>query len=310
MTKQVHIEKEQLEKYFAMHKTYDEMAKDFGCSAYTVMKHANAFGMRSDARKYQMMQDNPARKEAVKKKISDTVAQMWKDGYYEERVNGMAGITGEKHPSWKEDGGKSPYREKAKFYHPEAICHCCGKKLSWDDKSMEVHHVDGDHNNYILSNLQPLCHSCHRKYHRKGQHRVEITRRFTFEACHYLPYHDGKCKYLHGHSYVLEVSVKNVVLPETGMVMDFGKLKDIVNEKVVDVLDHSFFNDLIPYPTCEYMIMWIWRQLSQDVKGLSRLKLYETENSYCILDSKDMDFYLKQFESDWRKENKEENNEL
>ena len=130
MVKQVHIEKEELEKYFAMHKTYEEMAKEFGCSAYTVMKHANAFGMRSDARKYQIMQDNPARKEAIRKKISDTVAKMWEDGYYQERVNGMQGVTGSSNPNWKEDGGKSPYREKRLIIQPrQDICNISDKDL-------------------------------------------------------------------------------------------------------------------------------------------------------------------------------------
>lgn len=303
MKKQYNIEKEQIERYIAMHKTYEEMAKEFGCSAYTVMKRANSFGFRSEARKYQMLEDNPARKKAVQEKISATISKMWQDGFYSERINGMSGKTGTENKNFIKEGTKATYREKARFYHPEAVCLCCGKKLSWEDKSMEVHHVDGNHDNFILSNLQPLCHSCHKKYHRKGQHSCEITKRFTFEACHYLPYHDGKCKYLHGHSYVLEVSVKNIVLQETGMVMDFGKLKQIVQEKIIDVLDHSFFNDLIEFPSCEYMIMWIWRQLSTDVKGLNRLKLYETEGSYCILDKKDMLDYIQQFETDWRLDN-------
>ena len=63
--KRFEIEKEQLEKYFAMHMTYKEIADIYGCSHWTVMERAKEYGMKSDARKHQMKTDNPAAKEEV-----------------------------------------------------------------------------------------------------------------------------------------------------------------------------------------------------------------------------------------------------
>lgn len=302
MNRVFEIEKEQLKKYMDMHMTYTEIAEKYGCSMWTIMQRAKEYGFKSDARKHQMEVDNPAAKEEVAKKISSTIAKMWEDGLYDGRVNGMLGLVGEKNPNYKPEGGASNYREKAKFYHPEAVCMCCGKQLSWDDNSIEVHHVNENHKDFSLTNLMPLCHSCHKKYHRKSQPIVTITKSFVFDCCHYLPYHDRKCKFLHGHTYHMEISVKNRVLQETGMVIDFGLLKQIVNETVIDKFDHGFLNQYIEYPTCEIMINWIWQQLSVRLKGLVRIRLWETDGSYCEITGGDILYYLQNFECDWTKD--------
>ena len=145
----------------------------------------------------------------------------------------------------------------------------------------------------------PLCHSCHKKYHRKSQPIMQVSKSFVFDACHFLPYHDRRCKFLHGHTYHMEVCVQNRVLQETGMVIDFGKLKEIVNEDIIDNFDHGFLNEYIEYPTCEIMATWMWAILSRKVKGLKHLKVYETDGSYCLLTSEMSQQYLEQFECDW-----------
>ena len=72
-----------------------------------------------------------------------------------------------------------------------------------------------------------------------------ITKIFHFEAAHALNGYDGKCRNIHGHSYELRVTVKGMPLnepgnPKNGMVIDFHDLKTIVNQEVIDKLDHSF----------------------------------------------------------------------
>ena len=72
-----------------------------------------------------------------------------------------------------------------------------------------------------------------------------LTKIFHFEAAHALGGYDGKCRNIHGHSYELRVTVKGMPLnepgnPKNGMVIDFHDLKDIVNQEVIDKLDHSF----------------------------------------------------------------------
>ena len=302
MKRVFNIEREQLKQYLDMHMTYSDIAEKYNCSSWTIMNRAKEYGLKSDARKYQMQIDNPAAKEEVARKISNTISKMWEDGVYDGRVNGMLGLIGEKNPNYLPEGRSARYREKAIFYHPEARCMCCGKQLSWEDKSIEVHHVDGNHENFSLTNLKPLCHSCHRKYHRTSQPIVTITKSFVFDACHYLPYHDRRCKFLHGHTYHMEVSIKDRVLQETGMVIDFGYLKKVVDECVLDDFDHGFLNEFIEYPTCEIMINWIWQRLSVKLKGISRIRLWETDGSYCEMTGEDVSYYLQNFECDWTKD--------
>ena len=72
-----------------------------------------------------------------------------------------------------------------------------------------------------------------------------LTKIFRFEAAHALAGYDGKCRNIHGHSYELQVTVKGMPInesgnPKNGMVIDFHDLKRIVNEEVVERLDHSF----------------------------------------------------------------------
>lgn len=67
---------------------------------------------------------------------------------------------------------------------------------------------------------------------------MKISKAFTFEASHQLPQHPGKCKRLHGHSWVLTVSVHGRINPDTGMVMDFTDLKREVQPLIL-ALDHE-----------------------------------------------------------------------
>jgi len=74
--------------------------------------------------------------------------------------------------------------------------------------------------------------------------KIRITKEFTFETGHALYGYDGKCRNVHGHSYHLSVTVIGTPITQVpdvklGMVMDFGDLKKIVKEEVVDPFDHA-----------------------------------------------------------------------
>ncbi len=74
--------------------------------------------------------------------------------------------------------------------------------------------------------------------------KIRITKRFTFETAHALYGYDGKCKNVHGHSYKLDVTVIGTPISDNthvkfGMVIDFGDLKKIINEEIVDRFDHA-----------------------------------------------------------------------
>lgn len=113
---------------------------------------------------------------------------------------------------------------------------------------------------------------------------LSVTKIFHFEACHHLPNYKGKCNQLHGHSYKLEVTVETVKFnQDTGMVIDFNELKDIITQNVIDNYDHSYLNNIFKNPTVENMVCQIASDLilflPKDVR-LKRLKLWETHNSY------------------------------
>ena len=65
-----------------------------------------------------------------------------------------------------------------------------------------------------------------------------ISKSFTFEASHILPRHPGKCSRLHGHSWKLTVSVSGPVQHESGFVVDYAILGELVKANVVDRCDH------------------------------------------------------------------------
>lgn len=73
---------------------------------------------------------------------------------------------------------------------------------------------------------------------------IRITKIFNFETAHVLYNYDGKCKNMHGHSYKLFVTVKGNPINDldhhkNGMVVDFGDIKKIVKEEIVDIWDHA-----------------------------------------------------------------------
>lgn len=112
---------------------------------------------------------------------------------------------------------------------------------------------------------------------------MKVCKIFRFDAAHFLPEYDGKCRSLHGHGWVLEVELEGAVDSKTGMVADFAVLKRVVNELVIDKLDHKLLNNVVPNPTCENIIQWIADILkAHDIYlfHISRLRLYETPDSF------------------------------
>lgn len=195
--------------------------------------------------------------------------------------------------------------EKIRHYHSDSssdykyvTCPICHESIDTSSDNFVIHHVDGDKTNISLTNLMPLCKDCYSLYSKNCLPSVVVSKAFTFDACHFLPFHDKRCKFLHGHTYHLEISVKNKILQTTGMVIDFGKLKSVVEHTVLDLFDHGFINQQIEYPTCEIMVVWMWAMLSREIKGLYQIKLYETDGSYAMLDAKTYREYLDNFEED------------
>jgi 6-pyruvoyltetrahydropterin/6-carboxytetrahydropterin synthase len=133
-----------------------------------------------------------------------------------------------------------------------------------------------------------------------------VTARLTFSAAHRLhnPARDaewnrrtyGKCDNPrgHGHNYVMEVSVKGRIDPETGMVIDLKRLKDIVRERVLDRVDHQNLNEDVDFlrgviPTAENLARAFWQELAPaiDEGSLYEVALQETEKNSVVYRGED-----------------------
>lgn len=135
---------------------------------------------------------------------------------------------------------------------------------------------------------------------------IRITKEFRYEAAHALYNYDGKCRNIHGHSYVLYVTVKGTPIddesnPKNGMVLDFSDFKRVVSDTIVEQFDHALvLRSIAPMamelgdayekvvlvdfqPTCENMIQYfasvIKANLPEHIE-LYSLKLHESPSSF------------------------------
>jgi 6-pyruvoyltetrahydropterin/6-carboxytetrahydropterin synthase len=125
---------------------------------------------------------------------------------------------------------------------------------------------------------------------------VLISKIYRFEASHILPFQGGKCSRHHGHSYVLEVGVTGNVQPvhellrESGMVVDFQRLDDIMKPLIADKLDHHHLNDFIEYPTAEYIALWVIERILENDPPyeIAYVKVWETANCFAVATPDDL----------------------
>jgi 6-pyruvoyltetrahydropterin/6-carboxytetrahydropterin synthase len=68
---------------------------------------------------------------------------------------------------------------------------------------------------------------------------LSCTRRIEFDAAHRLRDHEGKCKHLHGHRYVIEASFSSEGLDSVGRVVDFGVIRERLGNWVDEHWDHN-----------------------------------------------------------------------
>ncbi len=134
---------------------------------------------------------------------------------------------------------------------------------------------------------------------------IFITRKLEFCASHRLynpSFSDEKNAEVfglcnnpngHGHNYVLEVTVKGEVAPETGMVLDLKKLKKIVENEIILKVDHknlnvdvSFLNGIIP--TAENLAIKFWEIIEAKLEegALHEIKLYESPRNIVVYQGK------------------------
>lgn len=120
-----------------------------------------------------------------------------------------------------------------------------------------------------------------------------LSKRIIFDSCHYLDEYLGKCSNLHGGRYELWVSVKGEINPDTGMVLDYGYMKTIIDKYIKNEFDHhclNYVHNSIGWrSTTELLCAYIWKVLIEFFPNLYELELHETEGSKCIYKGPSLD---------------------
>ncbi|MCB1188704.1 6-carboxytetrahydropterin synthase QueD [bacterium] len=92
-----------------------------------------------------------------------------------------------------------------------------------------------------------------------------VYKEVEFAASHFLREYHGKCEHLHGHNYVVRVYVSANELDGEGIVYDFVKLKQVMNDVFYERFDHKHLNDIPPFdeinPSAENIATWIGEQM-------------------------------------------------
>ncbi|MEX0639380.1 MAG: 6-carboxytetrahydropterin synthase [Balneolaceae bacterium] len=111
----------------------------------------------------------------------------------------------------------------------------------------------------------------------------QVTRKVHFNAAHRLHNPDkseewnreqyGVCNHpnWHGHNYVIEVTVAGEPDSDTGFIIELGKLKEIIRERVIKTCDHKNLNLDVPFlkgmiPTTENLAKAFFEELREDVE--------------------------------------------
>ncbi len=117
----------------------------------------------------------------------------------------------------------------------------------------------------------------------------EVTVEAGFSSGHYLRNYHGRCENPHGHNYKVRVTLVGAALDQTGLLLDFKMLKQVMRP-VIDRIDHQMLNDLEPFttlnPSAENIAHYFWEQtneqLAEMTAGRVRVKdctIWETDTT-------------------------------
>ncbi|MDQ1277944.1 MAG: 6-pyruvoyltetrahydropterin/6-carboxytetrahydropterin synthase [Thermodesulfobacteriota bacterium] len=116
----------------------------------------------------------------------------------------------------------------------------------------------------------------------------EVTIKKSFSAAHVLKEIGGKCEDLHGHNFLVEVTVAGNALNEEDLLIDFRDLKKWINE-ILDHLDHKYLNEVEAFkdinPSSERIARYIYDRLMKKFQTLnlvltvSRVTVWESDNA-------------------------------
>lgn len=137
--------------------------------------------------------------------------------------------------------------------------------------------------------------------------KVKIAREYSWQMSHRLPFHQGLCSNIHGHSYKVRISLIGV--PDSnGILIDFYEM-DAIIEPIINELEHSFVVDskdqkLIEFlkennfrhivinttTTSENLAVWLLERLLSRFQSISNIekiivRFYETNDSFAEIEA-------------------------
>jgi 6-pyruvoyltetrahydropterin/6-carboxytetrahydropterin synthase len=103
---------------------------------------------------------------------------------------------------------------------------------------------------------------------------IEITQEFTFDAAHRLDAGAPENRRVHGHSFYAEVTLRGEPDAKTGMLREFGAVKDVLG-KIAEDLDHRMLNDIsdLGAPTLENITRWIFQRARAQFPDVVRVRV-------------------------------------
>ena len=121
----------------------------------------------------------------------------------------------------------------------------------------------------------------------KGSKMPQITKQYKFCAAHRYwnddwdeaknieVFHDDVR--LHGHNYDLYITIKGPIDNASGFVVNLKDLNEVVNKKVINVLDHNLIQDVEWFkdkqPSTENLVVFIWEQIALEIAFTSQVIL-------------------------------------
>jgi 6-pyruvoyltetrahydropterin/6-carboxytetrahydropterin synthase len=114
----------------------------------------------------------------------------------------------------------------------------------------------------------------------------EVTIKQSFSAAHMLTEAGGTCEKLHGHNFIVEVSICSAALTDAGILIDFRILKQWTGE-ILKEFDHKYLNEISCFngmdPSSENVARFIYNRISEKVKksnlDVSRVTVWESEDA-------------------------------
>jgi len=121
---------------------------------------------------------------------------------------------------------------------------------------------------------------------------MRVTKSVNFDAAHFLPApgesvdYDPRYERLHGHSFLLTVTLEGVPDPHTGFVADFSFIETSLNG-LKERLDHHLLNEIegLSRPTLENICIWVSEHLKAELPNLCEVTVSRPSiGESCTLD--------------------------